>query len=219
MKEALIRLFYPDRCIFCGDVSEKGCCCQDCLKQLEGLKLRQPITFREKEKHNPCCGWIAAPFSYQSVVRRAVHGFKFKGRKEAAAFFAPFIAQVIRQNFKDCPFDLITCVPMNKYKQTARGYNQADLLAQELAQILGVEYAPLALKRVGLLTQHELRAIFRKKSAELSFAINQAENVKNKRVLVVDDIFTTGSTMYACCNRLLENGAIQVFGAVVAKTL
>lgn len=222
---SLLRLLYPDRCLFCGDASEQGPCCKACERSLPFIDGALCIHCGHRNRDCHCGGsshkpyeWIIAPFFYEKGVREAVRRFKFGGKQKAAQHFAPLVARQLRNAFPVLPFDLITCVPMNKRKEAARGYNQADLLGRELAKELKVEYQPGLLRRLGLLTQHDLRAVFRRRNAELSFAIAQPEYAKGRSILVVDDIFTTGSTMSVCCSRLLENGATAAFGAVIART-
>lgn len=225
MDNPLIRLLYPDRCIFCSDVSEKGCCCKKCKDNLPYSGNIICIICGNDKSRCKCIPnvqkpflWICAPFLYKSGVKRAIQSFKFKGKREAAAFFAPYIARQLKESFKILPFDLITCVPMNKLKELSRGYNQADLLASQLAELLDVEYIPDLLSRQGLLTQHDLRASFRRKNAQMCFVINKPDLSAGRKILVVDDIYTTGSTMSACCIKLKENGAEAVFAAVAART-
>ncbi len=205
----LLDLFFPPRCIFCGQVSGQPCC-PACATGLP----RCPTPFTQTPG-NPY-RWLAASFVYEGRLRDAIHRFKFRGQRQSAPFFAQAMWQTICQAQVQQHFNLVTCVPMHPRKQAERGYNQADLLAKALAKLAGVQYAPQLLAHLGESTQHRLTAAERRQAARHSYAIRNPLAAKGGRILVVDDIFTTGATMQACCNCLLQAGAAQTFGAVAA---
>ena len=114
--------------------------------------------------------------------------------------------------------DLVVPVPMAEHRRKERGYNQAELLAQPIARALGAEYSPHMLQRTGSIVQHDLSARLRRLEATQSFALSGKGDAAGKRVLLVDDIFTTGSTLRRCALLLKKAGAAEVVCAAAALT-
>ena len=207
----MITAVFPDRCLFCGNVAKPGqVCCAACSAKLPWLEgKRVPL------KDNDPFAFVAAPFVYKDGVRRAIGQLKFYGHSEAAGFFADHLMEALKGVF--CP-DWVVPVPMNPDRLAERGYNQAELLAQPIAQKLGCEFYPKALERTGNMVQHELSANLRRLEAQASFRLAAGTNPAGKRILLVDDIFTTGSTMRRCAWILLDAGAAEVACVVAAAT-
>ena len=139
--------------------------------------------------------------------------FKFQGHREAGKLFAGWMAEALSAAYDKLPgFDWVACVPMQPERQAQRGYNQAEVLARELADLLPGRPVPapsLLLRRDGL-TQHTLSARMRRLEAKTAFAAADPAAVTGKRILLVDDIYTTGSTMRECAWRLRDAGALSV---------
>lgn len=208
--QKLLTALYPDRCLFCDRAVEPGVvCCKRCLEELPHLaETRLPPEADQPYR------FVAAPFAYRDGVRRAVVQFKFHGRADAAGFFAPYLCEAVG-NWRP---DWVVPVPMADHRRTQRGYNQAELLAQPLAQSLGAEYHPEALVRTGTVAQHELSARLRRIEAQHSFALAPGAVPAGKRILLVDDVCTTGSTLRRCAWLLLDGGAAEVACVVAAAT-
>ena len=109
-------------------------------------------------------------------------------------------------------------VPMEKKKMKNRGYNQSEELAKELSKILQI---PLSLNNLikikQTLPQIKLSAKERQENLKNAFSINNPEELKNKKIFLVDDVYTTGSTMEECAKTLKESGAKQVWGIAIAR--
>ena len=207
----IITAVFPDRCLFCGNVTKPGevCCgkCADGLPLLEGK--------RAAIKPNDPFSFVAAPFEYKDGVRRAIGQLKFHGHKEAGEFFAAAMLDSLDAGFRP---DWVVSVPMNPDRLAERGYNQADLLALPIAEMLGCSFRPNALVRTGNMVQHELSASLRRLEAETSFQLSPGTDPCGRRILLVDDVFTTGSTLRRCAWLLRDAGAAQVACVVAAAT-
>ena len=207
----IITTVFPDRCLFCGNVAKPGevCCdkCADGLPLLEGK--------RAAIKSNDPFSFVAAPFEYKDGVRRAIGQFKFYGHKKAGEFFAVPMLESLDADFHP---DWVVSVPMNPERLAERGYNQADLLAQPIAKKLGCSFRPDALVRTGNMVQHELSANLRRLEAETSFQLSPGSDLSGKHILLVDDVFTTGSTLRRCAWLLRDAGAAEVACVVAAAT-
>ena len=146
-----------------------------------------------------------------------VWNLKYENKKYLAKTMASFLAdKVVLENIK---FDLLTCVPTSKGNLQKRGYNQAQLLAENLAKLIGAKADFNVLYRVKEnSSQVELSAAERAKNIENSFIVQNRAAVKNKIVLVVDDVLTTGATMNECAIMLKRAGASKVIGLTFANT-
>lgn len=201
---------YPDHCLFCDSVVEpEVVCCKRCLDELPFLP-----GWRLQTAGQQPFGFVSAPFVYRDGVRRAIVQFKFHGKTAAAEFFAPYMLEALEGYTPDW----VVPVPMPPERQAQRGYNQAELLARPIAQSLGAEYQPRVLLRTGSVAQHELSARLRQLEARQSFALAEVADPAGKRILLVDDICTTGSTLRRCAWLLRDAGAAEVCCVAAAAT-
>ena len=219
--KALEGLLFPTRCPYCGRVILPGeFSCKECQPQLRRLHL--PVCTKcgvEREEHHRSCGGFlcAAPFSYQGVVRKGIIDFKFHQKAPYAACFAGEIAAQIKRFGWENELQLITFVPMWSKKERERGYNQAELLARALSKELGIPCAPLLKKSFDNQIQHSLTAARRKQNVKGAFGLFHGELVKDKIILLCDDIMTTGSTLQEGAKMLEKHGAKGVYCAVIAQ--
>jgi ComF family protein len=151
-------------------------------------------------------------------VRALVHGFKYEHRRELARYFARTIVAALPS--EEC-FDLIVPVPLHWTRRIARGYNQSALLARAIGRSTR---APVALrvlvKRRRTADQTSLDIAARRRNVRTAFAVRKARAgfLSGLRVLLVDDVLTTGATAGACARVLREAGASRVFVAAIART-
>ena len=214
MANALLRLLFPDRCLFCGKVCPQGelsCSrCREALSRRKGLPL--PAAALSPVR------WADSPFFYEDRVRQGIHRFKFRRRTDAAPFFAGEMAGRLREAFpQGLPFDLVTWVPSSPRRMKERGFNPAQLLGEETARRLGLETAGDLLIHNDHQVQHTLRRRQRAENALLSFAPGPGiAGAAGRRILLVDDVVTTGSTLAAARDALLLAGAASVVCAALA---
>lgn len=213
--QSILNLLFPNRCVFCGEIlPEPKRACPDCINRL--------IPFQDMEwprqKDTGCLDQYQCGYLYVEPVPRAVGAFKFKDRPQLAGYFAGLMAEQLGEWISGLSLDLICCVPMHPVKEKKRGYNQADLLAGELSRRVGVQYeSNLLIKIVDNRIQHRLSAEQRKKNVRDVYEAGMPEQIMKKRILLVDDIMTTGSTMNECARVLQLEGAEAVFGAAFAR--
>ena len=129
------------------------------------------------------------------------------------------MAECVAFEFGDVKFDVITCVPQTKKKRRKRGYNQSALLAKQISHELSVPFNELLLfKTRETADQHDLRGKDRLKNLKNAFAAENEDAVKDKTILLCDDIKTTGATLNECRKTLLKAGAKAVCCATIAVT-
>lgn len=207
LAEKILDLFFPPRCVLCEEVCPSGTlCCNRCTR--EEPPGAQPLRYGDSSLSQP---WsiLGCAFSYQGRVRSALSRFKFNGDRRIGAYLGASMVTLLKEEFPDSDFQLIVPVPMPPDRQRLRGYNQAELLAQQIAKIMNIQIAPQALVRRGAFAQHELTIGFRQREAEYSFLPGDI-SLTGQRVLLVDDVVTTGNTAAICCRILLEMGASEV---------
>ena len=212
MIERILDFFYPPRCAFCRTLLRTGTglwVCPSCLEKLPRL------TRDEQRRDVSHTELVLAPLRYEGVVRESLLRYKFGGLTAYAAVYAEFLAKCIDENGISC--DSITWVPLSRRRLRQRGYDQARLIAEELAKRLGLPCERLLVKRRHTRPQSGISdREKRKNNAAGVYAILNAERVKGKRVLLVDDIVTTGATLASCAGVLADAGCAAVFGAAAA---
>lgn len=207
----LLDLLFPPRCILCHKIldSSKEPICDKCGK----FVLSQRSSIRSGRKYTRC----VAPFRYKGVVRDSIHRFKFSGCKFYAKTYAIWLAAAITQEF--CDYDLVTWVPVSRKRRRKRGYDQGEILCRETAVYLGLEPVACLRKCRDNPAQSTMSGIEKRKAnvAGVYAAVN-AEAFTGKRILLIDDVTTTGATLEECSRVLHNSGAAAVMCAALAVT-
>lgn len=209
--EALLDLIYPPRCPFCRRLLQKKepPVCPDCLRSLR----RVPESAQRRDLRNVTLA--VAPLFYEGDVRASLLRYKFHGVTAYARVYADFIQKCIDENAISC--DSITWVPLSRRRLRTRGYDQAELIARELAARIGLPCGRLLVKTVNNRAQSRTgSAEKRRANAAGVYACPCPEKVQGKHVLLVDDIITTGATVSECARVLKAAGCEEVFAAAAA---
>lgn len=203
------------KCIFCGRLVRKSKCaetagktgvCKDCSRHLPIVPVG--TTFQEHRNYIDYC---MSTFFYRTPVREKILNFKFKNCTAYADIFAQYMYVYYSSVTDEADYpDCIVPVPLSKERFKERGYNQAELLSQPLAEMLGIEHNTDSLKRVkNTKKQSELLPRDRGKNIADAFAV-ESHTIFNKSILLIDDIYTTGSTVKECAKTLTNAGARNV---------
>ena len=207
----LLYLLFPQRYAFCGRLVEEGDVCAACAEALpfrEGAASVQVIG----EGRYPC----ALAFYYEGPVRDGVRALKFGKKSWRARVFARYIAQTAAEELSG-GFDAVSFVPVSLRRNFERGFDQARLLAEEAANIWGVKAEAVLRKDRHTRAQSSLQdAALRKTNVKGAYRVPHPERVRGRRFLLIDDVCTTGSTLSAAADALLEAGAAGVVCAVLA---
>jgi ComF family protein len=157
---------------------------------------------------------VAAFGAHTGALRKAIHHLKFNHETRFAAVLAPLLAQTLQKSGWDVT--LITGIPLSAQRQAERGYNQASLLANELARIVRRSCSERLVVRTRE-TQSQVGLGFADRQVNMKGAF-QADSTlaQGQRVLIVDDVFTTGATLRNCGQALYSAGAACVWGLTVA---
>lgn len=205
----LLDLLFPPKCVFCGHLlkDRESDMCADCrtsLPRTEG-DIGQ-ITF---------CKKAYSLFYYEKQVPDSIRRYKFAGRSNYASAYGRLLAMEILR--KQIPFDVLTFVPVSAKRRRKRGYDQAELLAKAVAKELKVPVCRCLLKRRDNRAQSSL-ADSSERSANVRGVYRgyRAERYTGKKLLLIDDVLTTGATVSECCNVLRLSGASEVRCLTVA---
>jgi ComF family protein len=159
---------------------------------------------------------LRSVYRYEGGVRTLVQAFKFRGQSSLGKPLAALLTGCYEQH--GLVADVIVPVPLTTARRRSRGYNQASLLAGEVSRATGVLLAE-ALRRMGKATPQAQSATAdeRRSNVISAFAVARPGDVVEKRVLLIDDVATTGATLIACAVELLNAGAAEVCGLTLAR--
>lgn len=222
-------LLYPVRCPVCDELVGTGPrrMCPSCRQQVRYLS--GPLCFQCGKKLSDCeaefCGDCRrgrhlftagrALYEYEDIAP-ALYRFKYGGRREYASFFGRELAQQLGDYIRSLAPDGLVPIPMYRGKQRRRGYNQAQLLAKALGRELGIPvYADLVVRNRDTKPLKELNC--EERLNNLKKAFNLAQNgVKLKTIILIDDIFTTGSTVDQVSAVFLAGGSRNIYYIALA---
>lgn len=207
----LLDFLFPPRCILCHKImdSSREPVCDSCGR----FVLMQEPKVRSGQHFSRC----VSPFAYKGMVRDSVRRYKFLGRKFYSKTYGLWLAAAISRELGE--FDLMTWVPVSKKRLRKRGYDQGKILCSETARCLGMETAACLRKIRDNPAQSSLPgAENRRKNVAGVYTALDPERFYGKRILLVDDVTTTGATLEECSRTLLRSGAHTVMCAALAVT-
>lgn len=204
--------FFPPICGMCGEINENYICnnCYENIKKIKKCVINE-YNNRNFSKH-------LYIFRYEGIIRNKIIEYKFEDK----GYLDKMFAKIILSDKKTCNFikkyDVIIPVPISKKRKKKRGYNQSELVANELAQKLNQDiWTDIIIKKKDNKPQSELNKLERIKNVEDIYEINKPIEVKNKKVLLLDDIYTTGSTVNEIARKLKQNQTQEIGVITLAK--
>ena len=226
-----LNLIYPRNCQFCETElpeEQRGVVCATCLataKRIEPPSCRRcSLPFAGKLDEQFDCGYckdLKFHFSHaiaacraQGVVRDCIHRLKYK---REMYFLQHLVGWLVEAKVNWAEVDAVVPVPLHPVKLRSREFNQAELLARHLSQVVGKPVITNAVKRVrDTTTQTKLDAQARRENLRGAFAAGRGR-VTGLRLALVDDVFTTGATLDSCAKVLVTQGAADVLALTVAR--
>ena len=218
-------LIYPRVCPLCNEIidngSDKTCrACKSVIPYISSptcFKCGKEIDDDKKEYCEDCTqkpklyirGFPA--MNYVPPVRESVADFKYRNKSSYADFFSYEIIKIHGRDIAQLAPEVLIPVPVHDKKLKTRGYNQAALLAKRLGEPLGIKVDEEILKRsVNTLPQKQLAPEERQKNLERAFILTE-KKVQYRKVMLVDDIYTTGATIEACTKLLKAAGVKEIY--------
>jgi competence protein ComFC len=230
---ALTSLFYPATCVVCAaNVERSEYLCADCRHRAPRIaapfcaKCSEPFpgaitqTFScancaHRVLHFDCA---VAAYRSRGLVRNLVHQFKYAKQRHLRYPVAAWLRETTDDpRLRGRSFDVIVPVPLHPARERERGFNQATLLAELLAASIGVPLRPLLERTRYTTTQTAYDRAERMENLHGAFRLRKKQDVRDLRVLLIDDVLTTGSTLSECARVLKAAGAVSVHAATAAR--
>jgi len=229
VKNFVLDLLFPKKCVCCGKLDFYACA--GCFKKIIFIKQSTcPECGKLSEKGRYCLkcrkgkslkGVILATYFEEGPIRELVHVYKYNGVFDIKSLLGGFLLEALKREGFTEDF-VLAYVPLHRKKLIKRGYNQSELLAQEIAKTLEIEFVrELLIKKKETKSQIGLKRKERLESQKGSFEINtrRKQLIVGRKVVLVDDIFTTGATLNECAKVLKENGVKEVWGLAIGRHL
>ncbi len=210
--DLILDIFFPPKCCMCRLLldNHSDLICPNCRKQL-------PYTKNGGKSKGNFFTACVSPLYYEGDVREALLRYKFQRATGYAEPFGKLLAECIEE-YIDSEVDIISWVPLSKKRYRERGYDQAKLLAQVVSREVGIPCVAV-LKKVRNTKPQSRTGSGEKRRANISgaYTVIDVNAVKGKRILLIDDIVTTGSTFSECARTLGMAGADKVYCAAAAR--
>lgn len=233
--DSFLELIYPEKntCFICEAYDESigdKYICPDCEKRIKKLlpplcvKCSKPIDYNSPNNLcRECAGSkrhfeiSRAPYAYEGLIKKAIYSYKYYNKPYFYKFFGNCLVNYMKSN-NYTGFDCIVPVPLHPSKMRKRGYNQSELLARHISEKLSIPYVDALKRTKKTLKQSVQSKEGRRKNLKDAFAVkSSAKKVINSSVLLVDDIYTTGTTADECSKALVKYGAGKVYVITIAR--
>ncbi|MFC1625599.1 ComF family protein [Patescibacteria group bacterium] len=201
-------LIFPKKCLECGKGGSY--ICEDCIKKV------------------PLGGWFFLPglkvysiWRYRGVVRGAIISLKYKFATQLAKELIDYVAPLLHKRkflLNDKKHVILIPVALHKKRSNFRGFNQSELIGKEIAKKMKWGYYPnLVIRKKNTTPQAQLSGSFRRENIHNAFCLNPNIKIPKSKVIIFDDVLTTGSTLLEVSKALKEGGRNKVFGLTLAR--
>ena len=208
----LMHILFPPKCILCGKLLEREALdlCRQCRVDAPDYPCgKRKLQFLDS---------FAAVWYYEGDVRHSLLRYKFYGRRNLARGYGRLLAMRIAKEYPE-GFDILTWIPVSRLRKLRRGYDQCELLARAVGKELGMVPVPVLKKVRNNRQQSRITGAAQRRANVLGvYRVTDPAQVKDKRVLLLDDIVTTGATAGEAARVLLTAGASEVHCAAVAAS-
>ncbi len=223
MFKDLLNLFFPEVCEACHHMLSDGeiVICTECRHELpitnyhfdNSEKVKKVLYGRVKLEN----ATALFHFTKKGIVQRLLHNLKYRGHEQISEFLGVWLGEELKVCKAYNDVDVVIPVPLNKKRLRKRGYNQVSKFGKAIAKALNATYNDSVLVKIGTSkTQVFKSRLKRLIASESVFSITEDQSLKNKHILLVDDIITTGATIEACANELLKIEGVKISLATMA---
>ena len=213
IKNLMLNLLFPPKCILCGKLLQKNetDICRIC-------RVESPRCDKNNLKFPFLDSW-AAVWYYKGNIRKSLHRYKFRNARHYAPACGRMLAMKLMQEYPE-GFDVLTWVPVSRWRKFTRGYDQVELLVEAVGRELDMVPVRTLEKHRNNRPQSRIAGIAKRRANVLGvYRIPDPETVEGKRILILDDIVTTGATAGECARVLLTAGAKEVHLGCIAAAL
>ena len=223
LRSPVFHLFFPQICIGCGSdfIDKDTFLCLECINELPhtnfAMHANNPVEVNFWGRLPISAAMCELYFTKGSMMQNLVHEFKYKGNQEMGIYLGNLIGKSLDKSNRFKDIDLIIPLPLFSEKERRRGYNQAKILCDGIAEITGVPVLTKNVVRiVNTETQTRKKRLQRWINVEKTFRVSSPEELEGKHILLVDDVITTGSTLEACASEILKVKNTKVSLAALA---
>lgn len=219
-------IFFPPACVACGDSLAHGVLCETCQHSIAlfdtffcgACTARLPDGKKICHKDAPFLLGAAAAYD-DDALRALIHALKFQGIAAAAAPLAEILARYVKNLQLDLHEWIVAPIPLSRERARARGFNQSELIAQPFARALGIPFDDRLLARIAhRKPQSDTEDIFeRRENIKGCFALAPGADVAQKKIILVDDVVTSGTTFAEAARVLRQAGAKKILALAVGK--
>jgi ComF family protein len=217
IKNSLLHLLFPHVCAGCGSdvINEASTLCLQCIAGM-------PETNFHTHANNPVekIFWGRLPlvnataqyyFTKESLMQHLMHQLKYKGNSELGRQLGRLMGNDLHQTDRFRKIEVLVPLPLFPAKERRRGYNQAAILCEGIAEVMKVPiFKDVVIRSQHTETQTKKGRMERWQNIEGKFQLIHPENIRNKHILLIDDVVTTGATLEACGHELLQAGNIKL---------
>ena len=219
-----VSLIYPNCCLACANSLIKGekLICTRCISQMPQTNYHQddfnPLKARLSSRIQLCHAMALFKFSKSGKVQSLLHALKYKNQPELGIHLGVMYGHRLAESSLANAFDIIIPVPLHRSRKRKRGYNQSAKFAEGMSQSLKIPFSDNIVERI-IKTETQTRKSKLNRWENISdvFRVKNIDAVQNKSILLVDDVVTTGSTLEACANCLLQVGCTRLSIACIAE--
>ena len=217
IQEKILNLIYPQTCGICGKIATNSLC-KKCEIELKKQEESQIIGNNKEEIENKNFDELIYIFKYEGQIRKLILDYKFNEKSYLYLTFVNFLLKNKKIFEKIKNYDTIIPVPISKKRNKTRGYNQSLLIAKEIAQQTNLELVNNCLiKTKNIIEQSKLNKEDRTKNIQGVYELKNKKMIENKKILLIDDIYTTGSTVNECSKILRKGNPSKIGILVLAK--
>ncbi len=220
----MLNLLFPKICNGCKEPLLKGqhVLCAECIHSIPLASFHKTGSDMLKNKFYGRFlvqnATALIQFQKRGITQEMLHNLKYRGQKEISFFFGKWLGAELAEIPAYQEIDLVIPVPLHKQKLKKRGYNQVEGFGKEIASALNVQYADNILIKVSKTGSQVFKTRILRFETEEIFTIQNLEQIKNKHILLVDDIITTGATLEKCALQLLKAENVSISIATIATT-
>lgn len=230
--KVFLDVLFPKRCPICEEllqISEEMKICNRCRETLpyigepRCIKCSKPVESEiieycfdcSKQNHYYQTGWTL--WLYNETVKKSIQRFKYFNKRSYGEIFAHELVALYEEEIKQAQIQLVIPVPLYRKKEKYRGYNQSHIVACNVAKLMNITYeANCLIRKVNTKAQKDLTDKQRAENLINAFEVTYNDKIRNKNILIIDDIYTTGSTINSCSKELMLAGANKVYFLTLA---
>ncbi|AFL80877.1 putative amidophosphoribosyltransferase [Aequorivita sublithincola DSM 14238] len=220
----MLNLLFPKVCVGCKELLLKGeeTLCMDCIHSLPVASFHKTDSEMLKDKFYGRFlvknATALVYFQKRGLTQELLHNLKYRGKNEVSYFFGKWLGAELAENSAYNEIEMVIPVPLHKQKLKKRGYNQVEGFGKEIALALNVPYRDDVLIKISKSGSQVFKTRILRFEAEEEFTVQNIEAIKDKHILLVDDIITTGATLEKCGLQLLKGENVSISIATIATT-